>query len=98
MTRTALITGGTGGMGLATARLLGRGHRIVLADLSRERPDAAVAELAAEGFADAVLWVTESNARAQQFYTRHGFTPTGDRQPVRDGEEPMEMKMRRELV
>lgn len=47
MTQTALITGGTGGMGLATARILGSDHRIVLADLDQGRIDTAVAELAA---------------------------------------------------
>lgn len=47
MTRTALITGGTGGMGLATARILGNDHRIVLADLDQGRIDKAVSELAA---------------------------------------------------
>lgn len=50
-----------------------------------------------EGWKHVVLWVTEVNQRAQRFYARHGFTPTGDRQPVRDGEEPMELKMRRDL-
>jgi NAD(P)-dependent dehydrogenase (short-subunit alcohol dehydrogenase family) len=49
MTQTALISGGTGGMGLATARILGRDHRVVLADLDQARIDAAVAELAAAG-------------------------------------------------
>ncbi|MFD5872639.1 SDR family NAD(P)-dependent oxidoreductase [Streptomyces sp. NPDC060322] len=47
MTRTALITGGAGGMGFATARILGRDHRIVLADLDQDRIDKAVSELAA---------------------------------------------------
>ena len=46
MTRTALITGGTGGMGVATAHLLGHDHRIVLADLDQTRIDTTVAELA----------------------------------------------------
>lgn len=49
MTQTAVITGGTGGMGLATARILGRDHRIVLADLDQARIDAAVSELTALG-------------------------------------------------
>ncbi len=49
MTPTALITGGTGGMGLATARILGHDHRVVLADLDQARLDAAVAELTAAG-------------------------------------------------
>ncbi|SFR91623.1 NAD(P)-dependent dehydrogenase, short-chain alcohol dehydrogenase family [Microbacterium sp. cf046] len=47
--QTAVITGGTGGMGLATARILGRDHRIVLADLDQGRIDRAVAELTVEG-------------------------------------------------
>ncbi|WP_312168493.1 SDR family oxidoreductase [Microbacterium sp.] len=45
--QTAIITGGTGGMGLATAKIMGRDHHVVLADLNRERLDAAVAELEA---------------------------------------------------
>jgi NAD(P)-dependent dehydrogenase (short-subunit alcohol dehydrogenase family) len=49
MARTAVITGGTGGMGLATAKVLGLDHRIVLADLDQARIDAAVAELAELG-------------------------------------------------
>ncbi|WP_199725722.1 SDR family NAD(P)-dependent oxidoreductase [Nocardiopsis sp. Huas11] len=44
-----VITGGTGGMGLATARLMGHDHRIVLADLDRARLDDAVSELATSG-------------------------------------------------
>lgn len=46
---TAMITGGTGGMGLATARILGLDHRIVLADLDPDRLDEAVRELTAAG-------------------------------------------------
>ncbi|GAA1444219.1 SDR family oxidoreductase [Leifsonia poae] len=49
MTKTAVITGGTGGMGMATARILGTDHRIVLADLNQERIDAAIVELSASG-------------------------------------------------
>lgn len=45
MAQTAVITGGTGGMGLATARILGRDHRIVLADLNQGRIDQAVSDL-----------------------------------------------------
>ncbi|NBE79845.1 SDR family oxidoreductase [Micromonospora sp. NEAU-HG-1] len=36
-------------MGLATAKIMGRHHRIVVADVNQERIDAAVAELAALG-------------------------------------------------
>jgi NAD(P)-dependent dehydrogenase (short-subunit alcohol dehydrogenase family) len=49
MTQTAVITGGTGGMGVATAKLLGRDHRVVLADLSQERIDSVVNDLTALG-------------------------------------------------
>jgi NAD(P)-dependent dehydrogenase (short-subunit alcohol dehydrogenase family) len=49
MAKTAIITGGAGGMGLATARLLGADHRIVLADLDQARLDSAAAALAEDG-------------------------------------------------
>lgn len=49
MTNTVVITGGAGGMGLATAELMGLDHRVVLADLGQERVDAAVAKLRALG-------------------------------------------------
>lgn len=49
MNPTALITGGAGGMGLATAKVMGADHRIVLADVSEERLTAAVAELKSDG-------------------------------------------------
>ncbi|MES2172005.1 MAG: SDR family oxidoreductase [Actinomycetota bacterium] len=58
MTRTAIITGGTGGMGIATARILGADHRIVLADLDQGRIDAAVEELKGLGI-DAVGFVCD---------------------------------------
>lgn len=61
--RTAIITGGTGGMGLATAKLLGSDHRVVLADLNQDRVDAAVAELSAVGI-DAVGTVCDVTDRA----------------------------------
>ncbi len=46
---TAVITGGAGGMGLATAKMLGHDHRIVIADLGQERIDDALKELTALG-------------------------------------------------
>ena len=49
MTQTAVITGGSGGMGIATAKLLGQNHRIVLADLSQERINTVVTDLKALG-------------------------------------------------
>ena len=47
----AVITGGAGGMGLATARIMGRDHHLVLSDVNAERLDRAVKDLAAEGIA-----------------------------------------------
>ncbi len=49
--RSAVITGGASGIGLAVARELGRGGtRVMLADLPGERLDAAVAALTSAGF------------------------------------------------
>ncbi|MBB2943345.1 NAD(P)-dependent dehydrogenase (short-subunit alcohol dehydrogenase family) [Actinoplanes lutulentus] len=61
MTQTAIITGGAGGMGLATAKILGSDHRVVIADLDQQRLDTAVAELAAGGIeaASAVCDITD---------------------------------------
>lgn len=49
MDRTAIVTGAARGIGLATAKVLGRDHRVVISDLDREQLDAAVTELRAEG-------------------------------------------------
>ncbi len=49
MDKTAIVTGGAGGMGLATARILGADHHVVLTDVRRDRLDAAVAELTSSG-------------------------------------------------
>lgn len=49
MANVAVITGGGGGMGLATARILGQDHRLLLGDVSEERLDAASKELTACG-------------------------------------------------
>lgn len=37
MTNVAVITGGAGGMGLATARIMGADHSLLLTDVSQER-------------------------------------------------------------
>lgn len=49
MTNVSVITGGAGGMGLATAKIVGRNHFVVLSDVSQERLDVAKAELAKLG-------------------------------------------------
>lgn len=60
---TVVITGGAGGMGLATAKIMGADHRVVLADLGQERIDAAIAELASLGI-EAIGEVTDITDRA----------------------------------
>ena len=47
----AVITGGAGGMGLATAKLMGRDHRVVIADVNPERLAVAAKELQDQGVA-----------------------------------------------
>ena len=48
--KVAVITGGAGGKGLASARVLAsRGARLVLADVEASASDQAVAELSANG-------------------------------------------------
>ena len=74
---TAIITGGTGGMGLATATLMGVDHRIVLADLDRTRLDAAVRELAIAGV-DAVGVVCDITDKASVEHLFHCAESGGD--------------------
>lgn len=61
MSRSAIITGGAGGMGLATAAILGRDHDVLLADLDRGRLDEAAARLAGQGIevATSICDITE---------------------------------------
>jgi len=44
-----VITGGAGGMGLATARIMGRDHPVVISDVNQAGLDAAVSELESLG-------------------------------------------------
>ncbi len=64
MQTVAIITGGAGGMGLATARRLGATHRIVISDVKPERLDAAVASLGEQDIASraVVCDVTDRNS------------------------------------
>ena len=45
MSRVSVITGGAGGMGLATAKIVGREHAVVLCDVRQDRLDTAAATL-----------------------------------------------------
>lgn len=55
MNRVAVITGGAGGMGLATAKIVGVDHTVVLADVRRDRLDAAAAALAGVGITPIIV-------------------------------------------
>ena len=47
--KIAVVTGGAGGMGFATAALLGRDHHVVISDVNQLRLDAAAARLQEDG-------------------------------------------------
>lgn len=49
MTNVTVITGGAGGMGLATAKIMGKNSTIVLCDVNQERLDSAKIELTSLG-------------------------------------------------
>ncbi len=55
MTRVSVITGGAGGMGVATAKVVGRDHALVLADVRQDRLDAAASTLHGLGIAVAAV-------------------------------------------
>ena len=75
MSDVAVITGGAGGMGLATAKLVGRAHQLVLADVRQDRLDAAVAALAERGVTPTTINcdVTDRAAVAALFETAAGL-------------------------
>jgi len=74
--KVAVITGGTGGIGLAAARLfVAEGARVVLVDLDRARLDAAVAELGSDnalGVAADVTRPEEVAGYVEAAVARHG--------------------------
>ncbi len=70
-----MITGGAGGMGLAVARILGPRDALVLADVRRDRLDAAAAALADTGNPVRAVHcdVTDARAVAELFETAAGL-------------------------
>lgn len=75
MTSVSVITGGAGGMGLATAKILGRDHAVVLCDVRQDRLDAAQVALAELGIAATVVDcdVTDRDAVSRLFETASGL-------------------------
>jgi len=55
MNQVSVITGGAGGMGLATAKVVGQTHRVVLCDVRQDRLDDATAALKDLGIAPIVV-------------------------------------------
>jgi NAD(P)-dependent dehydrogenase (short-subunit alcohol dehydrogenase family) len=55
MNQVSVITGGAGGMGLATAKVVGRTHTVVLCDVRQDRLDDATATLKDLGIAPIVV-------------------------------------------
>ncbi len=70
-----MITGAAGGMGLATAKVVGREHPLVLCDIRQDRLDAAVAALTDLGISATVVNadVTDSAAVERLFETAAGL-------------------------
>ena len=70
-----VITGGAGGMGPATAAIVGRDHAVVLADVRAERLDAAVAALKDRGISATGVPadVTDPDAVGAVFDTASGL-------------------------
>ncbi|WP_193045650.1 SDR family oxidoreductase [Mycolicibacterium baixiangningiae] len=77
MSRISVITGGAGGMGVATARIVGRDHTLVLCDVRRDRLDAAVAGLDDLGITATAVYcdVTDRDAVAALFDTASSLGP-----------------------
>ncbi|MCV7025430.1 SDR family oxidoreductase [Mycolicibacterium novocastrense] len=75
MSRVSIITGGAGGMGQATARILGHDHALVLCDVRKDRLDTAAAELADAGIAATAVHcdVTDRAAVDRLFETATGL-------------------------
>jgi NAD(P)-dependent dehydrogenase (short-subunit alcohol dehydrogenase family) len=71
MSRVVVITGGAGGMGAATARVVGREHTVVLCDVRADRLEATAVALTDLGIASTIVNcdVTDRAAVARLFDT-----------------------------
>lgn len=70
-----VITGGAGGMGLATAKIVGRDHTVVLCDVRQDRLEAAAAALKDLGITPTLVNcdVTDKQAVKRLFETASGL-------------------------
>lgn len=77
MTSVSVITGGAGGMGLATAKVMGRDHRVVLCDVRQDRLEAAQVTLNDLGIPATLVNcdVTDREAVTGLFETAVGLGP-----------------------
>jgi NAD(P)-dependent dehydrogenase (short-subunit alcohol dehydrogenase family) len=75
MNRVSVITGGAGGMGLATAKIVGRDHTVVLCDVRKDRLDSAAATLTGLGMTPTAVNcdVTDRDAVADLLDTANGL-------------------------
>jgi NAD(P)-dependent dehydrogenase (short-subunit alcohol dehydrogenase family) len=75
MNRVSVITGGAGGMGLATAKIVGRDHTVVLCDVRQDRLESAAATLAGLGTTPTAVNcdVTDRGAVADLLETANGL-------------------------
>jgi NAD(P)-dependent dehydrogenase (short-subunit alcohol dehydrogenase family) len=75
MAQVSIITGGAGGMGLATAKIVGRDHTVVLGDVRQDRLESAAAALADLGITAAAVNcdVTDRRAVAELLETAAGL-------------------------
>ncbi|HMJ09252.1 MAG TPA: SDR family NAD(P)-dependent oxidoreductase, partial [Pyrinomonadaceae bacterium] len=77
--KVAIVTGAAGGIGRATAKRLGsEGARVVIADLNKEKADAAAVEVMDAGAPDAVAIVCDvANETAVESTVTHAFEKFG---------------------
>jgi NAD(P)-dependent dehydrogenase (short-subunit alcohol dehydrogenase family) len=75
MSRVSVITGGAGGMGSATAKIVGLDHSVVLADVRKDRLDGVAADLKDLGITPTVVDcdVTDREAVLRLFETAAGL-------------------------
>lgn len=75
MSRVSVITGGAGGMGSATAKIVGLDHSVVLADVRKDRLDGVAADLEDLGITPTVVDcdVTDREAVLRLFETAAGL-------------------------